>query len=140
MGRAGVRNNMSTEQKIRKLKKKLDIAWSKAVRKKYPRCIVCGKSPTQAHHAIIRKARNLTTRWMVENGVGLCFPCHKFKLHGSQGDKVFLDQYIACVNAAIPEELQVEIICLGGIPVDYGVHKLEKKLAELTKMIKPLAP
>lgn len=127
---------MSTEDKIRAIKKKLDTAWSKAVRTQQPRCIVCGKSPTQAHHAIIRKARNLQTRWMLENGVGLCYVCHRFYLHGTQGDKVFLDRYIACVNEKIPAEMQVNIIQLGSEPRKYTLPELQEKLAELEEAAK----
>lgn len=120
---------MTTEKKIRVLKNKLDKAWSLAVRAAFPRCIVCGGAPTQAHHAIIRKARNLTTRWMPSNGVGLCFYCHKFKLHGSQGDKVFLDRYISVVNDLIPAEEQQNIIDLGNTPAKYSLAELEEILA-----------
>ena len=119
-------DKMKTNPKT--LKKKIDKEWSLAVRKKFPRCIVCGAYPTQAHHAIIRKARNLVTRWMVSNGIGLCFPCHKFKLHGPQGDKVFLDKYIAIVNDVIPAEEQQNIIELGDVPVKYNLTQLREIL------------
>lgn len=122
---------MTKVKLIKSLKKKLDKAWSLAVRAQYPRCIVCGASPTQAHHAIIRKARNLTTRWMIQNGVGLCYVCHRFKLHGSQGDKVFLDKYISIVNDLIPNNEQQNIIELGNTPVIYSVAELEEILKTL---------
>ena len=68
---------------------------------------------------------------MVLNGIGLCFCCHKFKLHGSQGDKVFLDRYISIVNDLIPADEQLNIIQLGNVPKIYTVSELEEKMEEL---------
>jgi 5-methylcytosine-specific restriction endonuclease McrA len=64
----------SNKQKKR-LEKKLDIAWSAFVRRRDRVCQKCGGIGTVApHHAFGR--RHLATRWLPENGIGLCYPCH----------------------------------------------------------------
>lgn len=108
---------------------KLDTLWSMAVRARYPRCVVCGKEPTQAHHCIVRKAQSLGVRWILKNGVGLCYPCHIHKLHGQQGDKMFLDRYISIINELVDAGAQQEIIDIG--------HRINKfSTFELQDMIK----
>jgi hypothetical protein len=116
---------------IQKIKAKLDKVWSLAVRRKYPRCIVCGKEPTQAHHAIVRRAQSLGVRWMVSNGVGLCYVCHIHKLHGNQGDKLFLDRYMALLNDLIPDDEQQNIIDIGHRVNKYSIGELEDMLRKI---------
>ena len=108
------------------LKNKLDRLWSEAIRKKYIRCIVCGRQPTQAHHCIVRKAQSLGVRWMIDNGVGLCYVCHIHRLHGSQGDKQWLDRYITVLNGIIPEEKQQNIIEIGNQINKFSVEDLKE--------------
>lgn len=116
---------------IKKLKKQLDKAWSLAVRRKYPRCVVCGRRPTQAHHAIMRRAQSLGVRWLLSNSVGLCYVCHIHKLHGSSGDKQFLDRYMAILNDLIPADEQQNIIDIGHRVNKFSVQDLEQMLLEL---------
>lgn len=66
------------------LMKSLDKAWSLYVRTRDPVCKKCGGSgAVSPHHAFGR--RHLATRWDVENGVGLCFPCHIHWAHRDPG-------------------------------------------------------
>ena len=112
----------------KKLIKKLDTLWSIAVRTRYPKCVVCGKEPTQAHHCITRKAQSMGVRWIVKNGVGLCYPCHIHKLHGQQGDKMFLDRYVAILNELIDAGEQEAIREIG--------HKINKmSVADLQQLV-----
>lgn len=62
------------------LTKKLDTAWSKAVKKRAGfKCEVCGKTESlNSHHVVGRRNRRL--RWELFNGVCLCAGCHTFKL------------------------------------------------------------
>ena len=64
------------------LNKKLDEAWSKAVRLQ-GYCSYCGKRSPEvvlhAHHIFSR--RHFSTRWDVENGVCLCTGCHLYIAH-----------------------------------------------------------
>lgn len=58
------------------LSRKLDLAWSKAIRQK-AFCEWCGRSDSvlHAHHIIGR--RNHRTRWMLQNGCCICYRCHR---------------------------------------------------------------
>src|SRR3990167_4099221 len=50
-------------------------AWSKAVLARDPVCVICGQRPsTEAHHV---KAEADGGRATMENGAGLCGPCHE---------------------------------------------------------------
>jgi len=40
-------------------------------------CRKCGRTGRVFHHHIMSKTR-LTTRWIMENGVALCFWCHRW--------------------------------------------------------------
>jgi len=114
----------------RKLVAELDRIWSLLVRAKYPRCIICGSQPTQAHHCIVRKAQSQGVRWILENGVGLCVGCHIFKLHGQQSDKVWLDKYITILNDLIPADVQQNIVDIGHGIAKYSTADLEGMIAE----------
>ena len=61
------------------LNKKLDKLWSEAVHLRDKVCRVCGNTKGQAHHIFTRKHFN--TRWNLENGILLCFDCHKNTAH-----------------------------------------------------------
>ena len=57
------------------LEKKLDAEWSAYVRNRDKKCCKCGgMGSVSAHHAFGR--RHHATRWDIDNGVGLCYPCH----------------------------------------------------------------
>jgi len=113
------------------LKNKLDKLWSEAVRQRYPRCIVCGAQPTQAHHCIVRKAQSMGVRWLIDNGVGLCYVCHIHKLHGSQGDKEWLDRYIAALNLLIPADVQQDIMGIGHRANKYSMDDFRELVKRL---------
>ena len=118
------------------LKNKLDKLWSLAIRKMYKRCIVCGSPDNlQAHHCIVRKGQSLGVRWLLENGVALCYTCHIFKLHGNQGDKQFLDRYMEAVNQAVTSEAQEAIIEIGHRVNKMSVEDMEEIVESLTKYL-----
>ena len=53
----------------------LDRLWSKAIRRRDPICRKCCSAPaTQAAHIFTRN--NMSTRWDLENGIGMCYYCH----------------------------------------------------------------
>ena len=66
----------------KKLLKKLDDAWSLAVREPC-KCELCSKEGDigsfDAHH--IRGRGHYPTRWDLDNGACLCKGCHRFKVH-----------------------------------------------------------
>jgi hypothetical protein len=76
------KNKMSkkTKQKSKPLAKKdLDILWSKLIRDRDKTCVVCGKKPIQAHHIFSRSYNS--TRWNLDNGIGLCYYHHIYWAH-----------------------------------------------------------
>ena len=62
-----------------KLIKEADRLWSLVVRKGR-RCVKCNAEKIQAHHIVSRVHKN--TRWDIENGLCLGFPCHIHFMHG----------------------------------------------------------
>ena len=76
------------------LGKKLDEAWSLAVKIKAGyRCEVCGaKSTLNSHHIVGR--RNRMTRWDVKNGVCLCVSHHKFGIESAHEDPLWFKEWL----------------------------------------------
>ena len=64
--------------KIKKVRiSKYDKLWSKAVRERDRRCLVCGKTDYLAAHHFIRRGVK-ATRLALENGITLCPAHHTF--------------------------------------------------------------
>lgn len=72
-----------TNQKIKRLKKKLD----RLIQEKYvaenPYCIVCSQPTSEMHH-FIQKSLSMNLRWDDDNLVPVCKRCHT--LHHKSGD------------------------------------------------------
>jgi hypothetical protein len=70
----------TTKPKVKPLKKKdLDIIWSRLIRDRDKTCAVCGKHGIQAHHIFSRSYNS--TRWDLDNGIGLCYYHHIYWAH-----------------------------------------------------------
>lgn len=55
----------------------LDKLWASKIKERAKgKCEVCPKDGTNAHHIIGRK--NYPTRWVLDNGIYLCYSCHMF--------------------------------------------------------------
>jgi len=77
-----------------KFGKKLDIAWSLAVKKRAGyKCEVCGKTDTLNSHHIVGR-RNHTVRWELDNGVCLCVSHHKFGLQSAHEDSPWFTEWL----------------------------------------------
>lgn len=60
--------------------KKLDTLWSTTVRGRDKICRKCKKAPaSQAAHIFSRS--HFATRWLLSNGLGLCYYCHIIWAH-----------------------------------------------------------
>jgi hypothetical protein len=70
---------------IARLKKELDVMWSKRIRERDAKCVLCGAKDKQlyAHHYIVNRARSVKHRWDMRNGVSLCYGCHRYKVHAT---------------------------------------------------------
>lgn len=74
--------DMKTSEKIKRLRKKCDTLWSECVRTRDGECVLCGKKEgLNAHHWIHSRAQGNMHRWDVKNGITLCMPCHRYKVH-----------------------------------------------------------
>ncbi len=76
------------------LSKKLDEAWSLAVKQKAGyECEVCGaKSTLNSHHIVGR--RNRMTRWDLKNGVCVCVKHHKFGIESFHEDPLWAKEWL----------------------------------------------
>lgn len=110
-----------------KLVDKLDSLWSLAIRKLYPKCVICGKDyGLSAHHCIVRKAQSIGVRWLKFNGITLCYDCHINHVHGQRADKAWLENYIYILDMFIPKEEQEKIRAIGHTTTKYSIQDLEE--------------
>lgn len=65
----------STNDKIKKLKKKLDRLYQEWGRREYLFCFLCGAGMSCLHH-IVYKSQSLKLRWDKKNGLPICMKCH----------------------------------------------------------------
>lgn len=69
-------------KKRRKIIDRLDTLISKIVRDRDRHCMDCGMFPgrgyVQLTHAHIFPRDNMSVRFDLENGITLCFPCHRY--------------------------------------------------------------
>lgn len=77
---------MAKKTEKQNLRDKLDALWSKKVRERDKKCILCGKhigdvKSLQAHHWILTKKQSAKYRWDIRNGVSLCYGCHIHQVH-----------------------------------------------------------
>ena len=85
------------------LTKMADKLWSEVIRARDPVCGWCHRRPTrQAHHIFGRRSRS--TRWAVDNGVGICFGCH---LKGHENPMDFHDHIRLRLGAEKYDRLRV---------------------------------
>ncbi len=79
-----------------KLSKKLDEAWSLAVKKKAGyKCEVCGIGESghlNSHHIVGR--RNRRVRWDVRDGVCLCVKHHRFGIESAHEDPLWFREWL----------------------------------------------
>ena len=71
------------KQSRKTIQNRCDKNWSIIVRNQAGnKCQMCGKDEgvLNAHHIISRKHK--PSRWLLYNGVALCYRCHMFKAHG----------------------------------------------------------
>lgn len=117
---------------FRLTKKRCHELWSKIVRRRDGCCILCGTTETlQAHHWIVHAGSSLGTRFLLNNGVALCYPCHIFKVHG-RGDAFYFDQIKDHMTRQFVTEAEYdEIKSIGRSPVQFSLEELEQIEARL---------
>ncbi len=124
-------------RRISRLKKKLDQAWSAAVRRRDKRCIALACIKTEAlhaHHWYVRKARSLRLRWEIRNGVTLCYYHHMFCVH-RDGDYWFMQLFFdACLRICKGQAFMImEMGKPTWVPTE---DELKERLIELNDLYK----
>lgn len=80
-----------------------DKLWSEVIRGRDPICGWCRRRPTkQAHHIFGRRSRS--TRWALDNGIGICFGCH---LHGHENPLDFHEHIRGRLGAEKYDRLRI---------------------------------
>lgn len=69
------------KSKRKLLENQLDAAWAKYVKERDGVCMMCGGNGVLAAHHSFGRVHKMT-RWDVDNGVALCWPCHQYRAHG----------------------------------------------------------
>lgn len=112
---------------VKSLKKKLDILWSKKIRERDEICQHCGKTQsTQAAHIVSRG--NLETRWLLENGVGMCYYCHIMWAHHQP------IEFTEWIETKLGRAKFVRLKARARIINSWGVKELQKKLLDLSPL------
>jgi hypothetical protein len=95
----------------KKLEKELDTLWSLIVRNRWghkccwPGCDNVGNQP----HHFFHKAQGLRARWLIDNGVCLCFAHHIFQVHGKGDTEPIRDILIAKIGQTEFDLLKVRV-------------------------------
>ncbi len=110
--------------------KKLDEAWSKAVKERdgYS-CQYCGKtSQLNSHHIYSRSKKS--TRWDIDNGITLCVAHHTFS-SGFSAHKTPLE-FIEWLTDRKGQGFIDELRLKANTPVKFGIQDKRDLLNELT--------
>ena len=115
-----------TSDKIKRLKKKCDELWSKAVRTRDGRCLLCGKiDGLAAHHYIHTKGSSLHHRFNVKNGITLCYSCHILKVHTKATVAILEEVKKAAITYGVATAKEIEEISNDHSLAKLGVEDLE---------------
>jgi len=114
-----------------KLSKKLDEAWSLAVKKRAGyKCEVCGKTDILNSHHIVGR-RNRRVRWDVRDGVCLCVKHHKFGIESAHEDPLWFREWLEDKRW----EDYAYLYTVKNQIKKWTLEDMEKRLEELNKII-----
>ena len=115
-----------TSEKVTRLKKKCDELWSKAVRLRDGRCLLCGKTDgLAAHHYIHTKGSSLHHRFNVKNGITLCYAFHIYKVHTKATVAILEEVKKAAITYGVATAKEIEEISNDHSLAKLGVEDLE---------------
>lgn len=101
--------------------------WSKCVRARDGKCLICGRTEgvMDAHHGVAARANGCRAHWfMLKNGFQLCFQDHML-VHSRIGDKSKLEKWLKLVDEMVSQEEQAEIIKAKHTVTKYTIEDLE---------------
>lgn len=70
-----------TQKERKRVIKRLDVLFSKYIRKRDGRCLHCGRSDSTLQCSHIAGRKSLAGRWNEKNAITLCTGCHLFWWH-----------------------------------------------------------
>ena len=118
-----------TKSRRKQLVKKLDDVFAEYIRLRYPKCVICGKEPSQCGHVITRSAYSI--RWDERNAFGQCRGCnmvHEYRPY------IYYDWYINNFGA----EAFAELVRDSRKVRKYYLGELELMIEEYKEKIKKL--
>jgi 5-methylcytosine-specific restriction endonuclease McrA len=124
-------NEMNKQKIIKKLQKDCTKLWAEQIHARDGICQLCGKQRSQgkldAHH-IFSKAGHQNVRYDLDNGILLCFYCHRVKTHQQGGQDLGL--WLVCKHG---QEWYDNLRSKAKITVQDKLEHLEKAREILTK-------
>ena len=124
------KKKVNTKTELRRLDKKADTLWSKCVRARDKRCVLCGSdSALQAHHWILTRNQSSKYKFDLRNGVTLCYGCHIHGVHKNPSVYLLNRLKDACVLRGIATQEDINEI----IANKNEVHK--RNLIEMDNII-----
>lgn len=133
------KKKLNKGQIIRKLKQENFNLWSQCVRvRDGKKCVICGSDKTlQAHHCFVRAALSLRTRFILDNGICVCYKCHLVQIH-KYGEKRFLEKYIKVLDERVPYFRQMEIYRIAENKEPVTIEELQDIKKYLTETLEKL--
>lgn len=126
--------------RMRRLLKKCNEAWSRAVRHRDGKCLICGETKNlHAHHWIVSRARSRKYRFDIRNGVTLCYAHHLRGIH-TEASLAFMLMITKAVTFITFEEAQaIAADATGDVSSPYTEEELTATLTAL-EALGPPAP
>ena len=127
-----------------KLLKDLDEVFSKYIRTRDNKCILCGGhvgeiNKLQNHHWIVRRSRSLRYRFDERNCVSLCYACHILKVHNSPTVAQIDELKERCLNEGIATQQDIEEIMSHSSEISkMGIGDIKNKIEYYKQKLKEI--
>lgn len=120
------------KSELKKLALECHLLWSKAVKiRDGNQCKVCGKTNSLQSHHIFSDRMHSNTRYVLKNGICLCFTCHYS--NGHSNPCVMRENIVKAIGEA--EYKALENYAFPNAPVKYKVNDLKEIRSQLKGMV-----
>ena len=121
------------------LLRKCHAAWSICVRFRDKKCMMCGTTENlHAHHCLVPKSKSTGTRFMLENGIALCYRCHMKIVHKGLERKDWFDRLKSVIDSMVRLKREAEIIAESRKEKTWSREELLSILEDLTSFVSPV--
>lgn len=126
---------------LKKLIKKADSLWSKCVRTRDGKCVLCGsKNALQAHHWIVTRNQSNKYKFDLRNGVTLCYGCHIHGVHSNPSVYLLERLKQVCLFRGIASQEDINEITANKNEVHKrGIGEIENIVTALSAYLENLA-